>query len=78
MQIHPHPCQPVHLDLIGLEKIAQEIAANARRAFNSAQNYPEGSHGRRFIEHGAVCYFNSYALLRRFIDAAAKSTQQTA
>jgi hypothetical protein len=78
MQIHTSPCQPVNLDLIGLEKIAQEIAANARRAFNSAQNYPEGSYGRRFIEHGAVCYFNSYNQLKRFIDTAAKSTQQSA
>lgn len=53
-----------------LEAMAEEFAARARRAFRNAENEPEGSFGRRFIEHGAVCYFNCWSQLRKFLDAA--------
>lgn len=60
-----------------LEALAQEFAALARRAFLNAEHEPEGSFGRRFIEHGAFCYFNCWGRLRQFLDAASPQPSAT-
>lgn len=60
-----------------LEALAQEFAALARRAFQNAEHEPEGSFGRRFIEHGAFCYFNCWSRLRQFLDAASPPLSAT-
>lgn len=53
-----------------LEAAAAEMARRARHAYRTAECEPEGSYGRRFIEHGAACYFNCWARLQKILDAS--------
>lgn len=53
-----------------LEQVAEQVARLARSAFRNAESEPPGSFGRRFIEHGAMCYFNCWSLLRQCLDDA--------
>lgn len=57
--------------LAALEAVADEMARRSRQAFRQAAMQPaDDDFGKRFIEHGAVCYFNCWELLRQFLDAA--------
>ncbi len=60
-----------------LEQIAEQMAKWARAAFRNAEYEPKGSFGRRFIEHGAMCYFNCWSPLRQFLDASSPLPSDT-
>ena len=69
---HTDEKKPAHgglsaLTLSELERIAEEISTNARHAFKSAMNAPEGSDERTFIEHGAMCYANCFFMLQEVL-----------
>jgi hypothetical protein len=55
---------------VELEQTAEQIAQWARSAFQNAEKEPAGSFGRRFVEHGAMCHFNSWSILRKCLDAS--------
>lgn len=59
-----------------LEAIAEKMAAVARSCFRSAEA-ESTDYGRRFIEHGAVCYFNCWAMLRGCLDASSLPPSST-
>lgn len=48
-----------------IDEIAAEIGRLGALAFKNAEAYPCGSAERRFTEHGAMCYFNCWAMLKR-------------
>lgn len=56
----------------GVEAVAEWLRVRARNAFQSAQQYPEGCYERRFIEHGAMCYFNCLERLMAEFPTASK------
>lgn len=60
-----------------LEQIAEQIAKWGRSAFRNAEYEPKESFGRRFIEHGAMCYFNCWSQLRQFLDASSPLPSDT-
>lgn len=49
-----------------MTNLAEEWEAIARNKFRSAEHEEQEIH-RRFIEHGAVCYFNCATQLRDLI-----------
>lgn len=53
-----------------LDAAVERIAALARSAFRSAEQYPCGSYERRFIEHGGMCYFNCWSQLQALISTS--------
>lgn len=54
-----------------LEALTESWERRARAAFRSADRYEQGSIERRFIEHGAMCYFNCCEELRVAIQSGA-------
>lgn len=61
-----------------LEAIAEKMASWARSAMGSAARQdPADDFGRRFIEHGGMCYFNCWSLLRAFLDASCPPPSDT-
>lgn len=56
----------------GVEALAEWLRVRARNAFQSAQQYPKGCYERRFIEHGAMCYFNCLERLMAEFPTASK------
>ena len=48
-----------------LDEVAAEVGRLGAAAFKNAEAYPVGSFERRFIEHGAVCYFNCWVMLKQ-------------
>lgn len=50
-----------------LERVRDEMARRTRDAIKNAAAYENGSYGRRFIEHGAMCYFNCWASLQELL-----------
>lgn len=60
-----------------LEQIAEQMAKWGRAAFRNAEYEPKGSFGRRFIEHGAMCYFNCWSQLRQFLDTSSPLPSDT-
>ena len=61
--ITPHTDEKKPADA-GVDEVADRIAERARTAFRLAKQHPDGSHERRFIEHGAMCYFNCWSMLK--------------
>ena len=53
-----------------MESAIEEIERWCKAAFQSAAQLPVGSEERRFIEHGAMCYFNCVTLLERVQSAS--------
>ena len=47
-----------------MDEAIQQIERWGRAAFTSAARHPIGSEERRFIEHGAMCYFNCVMVLK--------------
>ena len=52
-----------------LEALAEEWERAARRKFADAE-HEQTDFGRRFIEHGAMCYFNCAQALREALGVA--------
>ncbi|GEM_PF-5162522 len=52
-----------------LRELARRWAHTARCKFKSAEEQPpEEEFGKRFIEHGAMCYYNCYQELEQLLD----------
>lgn len=64
---------PIPADLL---KLADEWEHLARCKFQSAKAQPDEA-GRRFIEHGAVCYFNCAQELRTTLASTSPPTSTT-
>ena len=75
-------CKP-SVEINDAAREALEDAANKRRqwARNAMQTAdkqdPKDDFGRRFIEHGGMCYFNCWSLLRQCLDAASPPSSAT-
>ena len=55
------------MDTRKLEELAEDWDRAARRKFFDAE-HEQSEFGRRFIEHGAMCYINCSAALRKALD----------
>lgn len=58
-----------HVDTRKLETLVDDWEQSARRKFADAER-EQSEFGRRFIEHGAMCYFNCAQALREALDVA--------
>lgn len=59
----------MHIEIDKLEALAQQWERVARNKFRTAP-MEETEFGRRFIEHGAICYYNCLTELRALIGEA--------
>lgn len=61
-----------------LEAIAEKLRHSAAFALqNASVHEPKGSFGCRLIEHGGMCYYNAWSMLREFLDASSSPPSAT-
>lgn len=71
MQTEPRQERPVENLEVRVASAIEKIKGWSASAFKNAELQPkEDEYGRRFIEHGAMCYANCFLMLQRVLDGS--------